>query len=597
MNSQLAMLTREPAKRIKPPVTGVVGASIASYLQAEVVASAGNGDPISFAQIPVLAAKEHGVVNPFVYRERRFPIQRKLAIGVVDDPFESEANSIAEQVITVSKRVDPIRETGQAGIRRKCACEGSDVECAECRKEREKIIQGKAADTTTSIEAPPIVHQVLSSPGRPLDPATRGFFEPRFGFDFSQVRVHTGKKAEESAAAVNAVAYTVGSNVVFGTGRYLPSTSEGKRLMAHELTHVVQQRGLAPADIRISDPNDRSEQEAAVIAENTGIVARQAVTAKGGLLLQRQQPTPAPGATPPSPAPPPPDVFATLASQIRATPAYKALDAERKKLTDQIFVEIHKRPPADQLHFLGKLKLLFDTPVNPPDVIAAHTEAGTAAAATAEKARLAKPAEAKRKTLEEQASADPKRTWTPIKGKFGDGTYYVDRTSPTNIVVKADILLTPKGTGTKKDVDAIKGMEDAIEKAASNKGYIVDIRFVDTAGPDTFKVDVDPSKWEVATNWSGGDPLGFAHELHHMFAFELDRYNYIEAHADNKDMQVPDRLYWFMAELEKPADYNDPTSIMNAAAHPNDDDACRVAGLDVKTCVPARAAARAAGTL
>ena len=564
MNSELAMLTREPAKRIKPPVTGVVGASIASHLQAEVGASAGNGDPISFAQIPVLAAKEHGVVNPFVYQERRFPIQRKLAIGVVDDPFESEANSIAEQVITVSKRVDPIRETGQAGIRRKCACEGSDVECAECRKEREKIIQRKAADTTTSIEAPPIVHQVLSSPGRPLDPGTRGFFESRFGFDFSQVRVHTGKKAEESAAAVNAVAYTVGPNVVFGTGRYLPSTSEGKRLMAHELTHVVQQRGLAHADIR---------------------------------MLQRQQPTPAPGATPPSPAPPPPDVFATLASQIRATPAYKALDAERKKLTDQIFVEIHKRPPADQLHFLGKLKLLFDTPVNPPDVIAAHTEAGTAAAATAEKARLAKPAEAKRKTLEEQASADPKRTWTPIKGKFGDGTYYVDRTSPTNIVVKADILLTPKGTGTKKDIDAIKGMEDAIEKAASNKGYIVDIRFVDTAGPDTFKVDVDPSKWEVATNWSGGDPLGFAHELHHMFAFELDRYNYIEAHADNKDMQVPDRLYWFMAELEKPADYNDPTSIMNAAAHPNDDDACRVAGLDVKTCVPARAAARAAGTL
>ncbi len=82
-----------------------------------------------------------------------------------------------------------------------------------------------------------------------------------------------------------------------------------------------------------------------------------------------------------------------------------------------------------------------------------------------------------------------------------------------------------------------------------------------------------------------------------MFAFDLDRYNYIEAHADNKDMQIPDRLYWFLQELQKPADYNDPTSIMNDAAHPNDDDACRVAGLDVKTCVPARAAARAAGKL
>jgi hypothetical protein len=159
------------------------------------------------------------------------------------------------------------------------------------------------------------------------------------------------------------------------------------------------------------------------------------------------------------------------------------------------------------------------------------------------------------------------------------------------------VMLCEKGTGTQKDVDAIKGMEDGIEKAASMKGYLVDIRFVATADAETFKVDVDPSQWEVATNWSGGDPVGFAHELHHMFAFEPDRYNCIEAHASNESMQVSDRLVWFQEELKKPADYNDPTSIMNSAAHPNDDDACRVAGLDVKTCVPARVAARAAGKL
>jgi hypothetical protein len=81
-----------------------------------------------------------------------------------------------------------------------------------------------------------------------------------------------------------------------------------------------------------------------------------------------------------------------------------------------------------------------------------------------------------------------------------------------------------------------------------------------------------------------------------MFAFDLDRYDYTE-HASNESMQIPDRLYWFREELKKPANYNDPTSIMNSASHPNDDDACRVAGLDVAVCVPARVAARAAGKL
>ena len=105
---------------------------------------------------------------------------------------------------------------------------------------------------------------------------------------------------------------------------------------------------------------------------------------------------------------------------------------------------------------------------------------------------------------------------------------------------------------------------------------------------DTFTVEVDPGKWEVATNWSGGDPVGYAHELHHMFAFELDRYNYIESHATNESMEIPNRLYWFRKELDKPAGYNDPTSIMNSAAHPNDSDVCAVAGLDQAKCMAER---------
>ena len=97
------------------------------------------------------------------------------------------------------------------------------------------------------------VDKVLSSPGQPLDAATRSFFEPRFGHDFGQVRIHTDTKAAESARTVNALAYTSGSDVVFATGQYDPVTATGKRLLAHELTHVIQQEStgsLFPATQR-----------------------------------------------------------------------------------------------------------------------------------------------------------------------------------------------------------------------------------------------------------------------------------------------------------------------------------------------------------
>jgi hypothetical protein len=92
--------------------------------------------------------------------------------------------------------------------------------------------------------APSTVDDALRSPGRPLDSSTRGFMESRFGQDFSQVRVHTDAKAAESARAVNARAFTVGRDVAFGEGQYAPQTSAGRRLLAHELTHVLHQGGV-----------------------------------------------------------------------------------------------------------------------------------------------------------------------------------------------------------------------------------------------------------------------------------------------------------------------------------------------------------------
>jgi hypothetical protein len=107
---------------------------------------------------------------------------------------------------------------------------------------KKQALQRKMIARNEVSEVPPIVHEVLRSPGQPLDPVTRAFMEPRFGHDFSQVRVHADSKAAESAQAVNALAYTVGRDVVFGAGQYAVGTSEGQRLLAHELAHVVQQQ-------------------------------------------------------------------------------------------------------------------------------------------------------------------------------------------------------------------------------------------------------------------------------------------------------------------------------------------------------------------
>jgi hypothetical protein len=141
-------------------------------------------------------------------------------------------------------------------LQRKCACGQHTVaggECAECRKKR---LQRKTTGHTDPETVPPIVHEVLRSPGQSLDAETRAFMEPRFGHDFSRVRVHTGARAVESTRAVNALAYTVGQDVVFGAGQYVLGTSEGKRLLAHELTHTVQQnRNSFPNNLFIRKSN------------------------------------------------------------------------------------------------------------------------------------------------------------------------------------------------------------------------------------------------------------------------------------------------------------------------------------------------------
>ena len=133
-------------------------------------------------------------------------------------------------------------------------------------------LQKTAGNATVSAaleeQEPSLVKDVVGSGGAPLDNDTRGFMESRLGADFGDVRVHTDATASESARSVQAHAYTVGNDVVFQSGKYSPENDSGKRMLAHELTHVVQQRSgpvagtPAPGGIQISHPSDRFEQAA-----------------------------------------------------------------------------------------------------------------------------------------------------------------------------------------------------------------------------------------------------------------------------------------------------------------------------------------------
>lgn len=151
-------------------------------------------------------------------------------------------------------------------VQRKCACGGTPGPSGECEACRKKRLQRKSDQAAVEIQngVPPIVHEVLRSSGEPLDRETRAFMEPRFGHDFRDVRVHSDFRAAESARAVNAQAYTVGRHIVFDRGNYTPVTDKGRHLLAHELTHVVQQSGTIGGEgqLQIGEPTNAAEREA-----------------------------------------------------------------------------------------------------------------------------------------------------------------------------------------------------------------------------------------------------------------------------------------------------------------------------------------------
>lgn len=178
--------------------------------------------------------KPHSENSPFFMPS----VQRKISIGAVEDAYEQEADATAEKVMRMSndKAGDHLFfKPSISSIQRKCA---------HCEEEEKLQVQRKEIDNNTTVANTSTANYInsLNGNGRSLTQNERKFFEPRFGYDFSGVQLHTNSAANRSAENINALAYTHGRNIVFASNQYQPDTDTGKKLMAHELTHVVQQK-------------------------------------------------------------------------------------------------------------------------------------------------------------------------------------------------------------------------------------------------------------------------------------------------------------------------------------------------------------------
>ncbi|HUI83247.1 MAG TPA: DUF4157 domain-containing protein [Candidatus Binatia bacterium] len=168
-------------------------------------------------------------------------VSGSLRVGHPNDHFEREADGVASRIMGSEggKRDWSVSSmTATPALQRKCECGGSG-QCAGCKEQ--DTLRRKATGPAGAQSVPPAAQEALQSPGHPLDKRARDFFEPRFGCDFSGVRVHADSVAADAAEAVNSAAYTVGHDIVFGSGRYNSTSTAGRELLAHELTHVVQQ--------------------------------------------------------------------------------------------------------------------------------------------------------------------------------------------------------------------------------------------------------------------------------------------------------------------------------------------------------------------
>jgi hypothetical protein len=218
-----------------------------------------------------------------VHPESLAYVQAKLRVSPPGNSQEQEADRVAEEVMRMP----------EPRLQRTCACSGG---CPKCQTEKQA--QGHQRLHTKHLGAgdleqtavPPIVRDVLRSPGQPLDPEVCAFMEPRFWHDFSSVRVHSGVTAEQSARELEASAYTVGPDIVFARGQYAPHSVEGRKLIAHELTHVVQQTNVVSPTVSGPLSIDASAESTAEQVSDTVVSDQSAghVEQGGGPSIQRR---------------------------------------------------------------------------------------------------------------------------------------------------------------------------------------------------------------------------------------------------------------------------------------------------------------------
>jgi hypothetical protein len=164
-------------------------------------------------------------------------VQTNLTSNLPVDKYEQEADQIAEKLMRIpSSAMQPVP-----------ICKGSLSDCYE-KVPYSKTLQKSVADSGTPLS--PEKSRIIPSGGRPLDQETRSFFELSFGLDFNEVRVHTGSQAARLTRALQAKAYTLGHDIVFGEGQHQPKTTTGRQLLAHELAHVVQQQSQTPCHLQ-----------------------------------------------------------------------------------------------------------------------------------------------------------------------------------------------------------------------------------------------------------------------------------------------------------------------------------------------------------
>jgi hypothetical protein len=176
--------------------------------------------------------------------------QAKLTVGQPNDKYEQEANRVADQVMAMP---DPRLQRQPEGEEEEETLQTKQLtdqitplvqrQEESPEEEEEEILQAKEVPGQTPEVTPGLESSInsLKGGGQPLDPATRTFFEPRFGHDFGHVQVHTDSAAANTAKAINARAFTLGNHVVMGSGEYQPTSQSGQRILGHELTHVIQQ--------------------------------------------------------------------------------------------------------------------------------------------------------------------------------------------------------------------------------------------------------------------------------------------------------------------------------------------------------------------